>query len=670
MQDSPHPLPDRLRVYLIKPSKYDDAGRVLSFWKGILPSNTLTVLNALVLGWNDHRPADLKTLTETVLWDELVHGPVGPEFLDRVRGETAAPGSQALIFVCGAQTNEYFRARDIAVWLSRAGLSVAIGGFHISGHKPSRDYLETQGVTTVVGEAEGLIALILEDAARGRLEAHYSHTSGIRAKTGKDPIWVPDIVAAPLPVLDPDYLGRFMNRTMTTVDTSRGCPFTCSYCSVKNVMGRTMRSRDPKRLIDWVRRVYDEHGIRFLFLVDDNFYRNPRWEEVLDGFIALRAEGRELGFMMQVDVAASARQFLDKSAAAGCYQVFVGFESFSPRNLLAASKNQNRNVHTSTDEEQGRAEIVEKYRRVVRNWHEVGVAVHGAGMIGFPWDGPDAGRRMAHDFIDIGLDQASFFILTPLPGTEDWDAALGECRVEDFDFDHYETTRPVARHPRLTPAQLTAAYQHANDTFYNPARLPHVLAAYIRDRELCYAARRNRVRQFLWYSFSRLRHRHPMIGGLWMTANDGLRELMAKHTQPEAARGRVRLSQAFAELSAWRVDVSKERFANAVESLSQAVAAALARLKQEPLVEDDEGPKPLAYLVPQLEALRDEIRDLARRAEGMQVPVRFAALRRAVEARLATHWQDPRGLGSAEARQYERVLRDVRARLAVAEERR
>ena len=76
---------------------------------------------------------------------------------------------------------------------------------------------------------------------------------GIRAKTGQEDIIVPVINEAQLPVVDDRYLTRFFSSSMTTIDTSRGCPFTCSYCSVKNVMGRTMRSREPSAVIAWVR---------------------------------------------------------------------------------------------------------------------------------------------------------------------------------------------------------------------------------------------------------------------------------------------------------------------------------------------------------------------------------------------------------------------------------
>ncbi len=98
---------------------------------------------------------------------------------------------------------------------------------------------------------------------------------------------------------------RFFNDTQTTLDTSRGCPFTCSYCSVKNVMGRTMRSRDPQSVLGWVRDAVFNHGIESLFLVDDDFFRSPRWDEILTGMVQIRKEFPKLSFMMQVDVDAS-----------------------------------------------------------------------------------------------------------------------------------------------------------------------------------------------------------------------------------------------------------------------------------------------------------------------------------------------------------------------------
>jgi hypothetical protein len=467
-------------------------------------------------------------------------------------------------------------------------------------------------------------------------------------------------------VLDRAYQKRMMNPAMATLDTSRGCPFTCSYCSVKNVMGRTMRSREPRAVLDWLRRAWDEHGIRYVFLVDDNFYRNPRWEEILDGLIELRRGGRDLGFMMQVDVEASgglakdggereatAARFLDKSARAGCYQVFVGFESFSAANLTLASKHQNVRLNRATDEEQARAEIVERYRRVVDNWHRVGVGVHGAGMIGFPWDGPDAGLRMARDFVDIRLDQASFFIVTPLPGTEDWDAAVAERRVKDFDFDHYTTTQPVTHHPRMTYRELLASYDQAMRTFYSSRRLATYLLTRGWNRQLGREARDNNVRQFLWYWFSHQRRRHPMIGGFWRRPGARLKERMAAVVAAPAAAGghlRALVTEACsADTAAGAAAAVRSGLGGTAEHLTEVLAHLFARLGRLPVAEDAAGVRPLSYLAPHVEMLVGELRALKARGD-------LGAALELVEERLQQKWLELRQLGAHEARLFEELI--------------
>src|SRR5207244_4562685 len=89
------------------------------------------------------------------------------------------------------------------------------------------------------------------------------------------------------------------------------------------------------------------------------------------------------------------------------------------------------------------AAVKEKYRRVVHNWHRHGVAVHCGYMIGFPFDGPECGRQSAEWLLEVGVDLASFFIVTPLPGTEDHDKALREGTILDWDFNNYDSQHMV-----------------------------------------------------------------------------------------------------------------------------------------------------------------------------------------------------------------------------------
>src|SRR5438094_482241 len=254
-------------------------------------------------------------------------------------------------------------------------------------------------------------------------------------------------------------------------------------------MGRPMRSGDPQAVVRWIRDAGDRHGISSLFIVDDDFFRSPTWEPILEGMAAYRRDGHDLSFMMQVDAEAAAfgdlrpgeppssqrrkcERFLELAAAAGCYSAFVGFETFNPQNLLAAAKVQNleKEQRRRKDEASDRAlaAVKEKYRRVVHNWHRHGVAVHCGYMIGFPFDGPECGRQSAEWLLEVGVDLASFFIVTPLPGTEDHDKALREGTILDWDFNNYDSQHMVSHHPRMTTAQVVQAYRDAYLTFSSP----------------------------------------------------------------------------------------------------------------------------------------------------------------------------------------------------------
>ncbi|MBI3759274.1 MAG: radical SAM protein, partial [Deltaproteobacteria bacterium] len=426
-----------IRVYFIKPSRYDEDGYVQFFRYGVQPNNTLTVLKALNENYNRNYGAKRNVYLDTVIWDEICDGVVSADTIRAIKEKAQEDGVELLIGMAGVQSNQYPRGRDIALQFVAHGVRVMMGGFHVSGYPESRDFLHTCGITTIVGEAENLWVHIVEDLLSGELKPNYAVTDGIRAKTGQDDIIVPVITDSQLPELDDRYLTRFFDPTMTTIDTSRGCPFTCSYCSVKNVMGRTMRSREPNAVVTWVRDAARNHGITALFLVDDDFFRSPRWEEILTGLIEVKKEFPKLEFMMQVDVDAScyanvaegetegakhrrSRRFTELAAKAGCYQAFVGIESLNPDNLNFATKYQNTDDRQHKMKiEDARARVINKYRRVVENWHKVGVSAHAGYMLGFPFDGPDCGRVAAQTLKKIGFDIVSFFIMTPLPGTED-----------------------------------------------------------------------------------------------------------------------------------------------------------------------------------------------------------------------------------------------------------
>jgi radical SAM superfamily enzyme YgiQ (UPF0313 family) len=541
-----------IRVYFIKPSRYDEDGYVQIFRFGVQPNNTLTVLKALNERFNARNSTNRNVYLDTVIWDEICDGVISAETIKAIKEKAVEDGVELLVGLAGVQSNQYPRGRDLGLQLIAHGITTLMGGFHVSGYPESRTFLNSCGITTVVGEAENLWPAIVEDFLSGDLKLNYSVTEGIRAKTGQEDIIVPVITESQLPVVDDRYLTRFFNPAMTTIDTSRGCPFTCSYCSVKNVMGRTMRSREPNSVVEWVRDAIRNHGIESLFLVDDDFFRSPRWEEILSGLVEVKKEYPQLSFMMQVDVDASSyanvaegesetakhrrsRRFIDLAAKAGCYQAFVGIESLNPDNLNFATKYQNTDdrQHRMTLEDSKRR-VFAKYRRVVDNWHKVGVSVHAGYMLGFPFDGADCGRIAAKTLKKIGFDIVSFFIMTPLPGTEDQVRYAQEGAITDWDFNNLDSQHVTLSHPKLDKHTWMQAYREAFTGFYTLPKLFHTVFSVAGGRGLSAEARRSTVRQFVYYFFSYRQGRHPMVGGVWQILRRDVRRLVI--TDEEARR--------------------------------------------------------------------------------------------------------------------------------------
>jgi radical SAM superfamily enzyme YgiQ (UPF0313 family) len=402
----------------------------------------------------------------------------------------------------GVQTNQFVRAVDLAHAFKEAGAEVVMGGFHVSGSisalhdgikdnkrkdvpcpgvmPPDVQALMDAGVIVCHGEGEEAWRRILGDLVAGRAELLY--------RGGR-----PSLATAPLPDYPEGYFNDFPT-TVATFDTGRGCPFTCSFCTIINVQGRDPRWRDPQAIVARVREICERDGKAGFFFTDDNFARNPHWEELLDGLIGLREEGRRIGFMIEADLAAyTMPRFMDKLEAAGCTQVFLGMESVNTESLKKKRKFQNR---------------PQKYRELCDAMHERGIAVHAGYIIGFDEDTAESIIRDVETIKEVGVDVVSFFILTPLPGSEDHVRALAAGVPMDPDFNNYDSFHAVTDHPHMTRDELLDVLYGAFREFY-------------RTRQMVAVMKRTPAKEFwprffgfLWYRNSSLGERtHPMNGG-------------------------------------------------------------------------------------------------------------------------------------------------------------
>jgi hypothetical protein len=488
----PCPRPcTRLLVVLVRPSRYDDDGYVVRHWRGTLPSNTLSCLNGLTQ-------------------DAIASGALGPIAVDieafdeavdlvdprRLAKRWRPRGSTVLVALVGVQTNQFPRAQDLARQFKAEGVEVMIGGFHVSGSialapamPPECQAMIDAGVTLVAGEVENRWAGLLQDAAGDRLQPFYNFLGD-----------VPDLRATPLPRSSPRLQKKFAVRGYGTIDAGRGCPFNCSFCTIVNVQGHAMRSRGASHIVDHIRSAHRPdgrtRGISHYFFTDDNFSRNPEWEPIFNGLIALRHEGVAIDFMMQVDTAAGRiPRFIDKAARAGCVQVFIGMESLREDNLKAAGKRQNR---------------VNTYRDYIAQWHEAGVLCHVGFIIGFPFD---TYQRVMEDVRtlrdDLLVDQASFFMLTPLPGSRDHRTMIDAGVQLDSDYNRFDSFHATVPHPLMSAHEWTAAYRDAWHEFYS---VEHIRQALLRQNPHTYWGM---FKCFVWYRAAMIEGAHPMVTGFF-----------------------------------------------------------------------------------------------------------------------------------------------------------
>ncbi len=478
-----------LKLYLIKPSKYDDDGYVIRHWKGVLPSNTLACLYSLTLDINDRdvfgegHKWDIQVIDETVQKVETA----------KIVKEGRRRGTKTVIALVGVQSNQFPRAADLAVDFRQAGLDVMIGGFHVSGVlatfpelTPELAVLKNAGVTLVGGEVEEKWGLLLRDAVEGKLRPVYNFL-----------MQTPSLEYAPVPRIPESVLNRYAIRHFATLDCGRGCPYQCSFCTVINVQGRQMRYRPVKAILDRIRQNYHQHKIQYYFFTDDNFCRNKNWESIFDGLIRLREEEKILvSFVMQVDTQSfRIKNFIEKARRAGCSQVFIGMESLNESNLQSAGKKQN---DTGC------------FKELIDAYHDAGIVTHLAYIIGFPFDTEQSIREDIARLRQLGAEQASFFMMTPLPGSMDYKHVFCGRKILDHDLNNYDSFHETFAHDNLKNGSWMRSYRNAWLDFYSVTHMADIL------RNARPSKYWNIFLNFIWYKNAvQVEGGHPMINGFF-----------------------------------------------------------------------------------------------------------------------------------------------------------
>ena len=265
------------------------------------------------------------------------------------------------------------------------GIKVIMGGIH-SSMLP--DEALQYADTVVTGEVEGIWNQVIEDFENNRLLPKYH---GPRIDLSQTQI---------IPRHDLLHPGYFWN----SVQTSRGCPFNCNFCSVSRYLGQEYRQRRAQDVLDELEGIKGQ----YVTFIDDNLIGHSpesrnRAVELFEGMIGRNLRKR---WWMQTSInAADDEHVIELAAQAGCMYVFIGFETLNNATLKEMKKGVNLRIG------------VENYKRVVDKFHKYGIGVLGSFVIGNDYESSKYYEELADFLVTSGMDIVQITILTPLPGT-------------------------------------------------------------------------------------------------------------------------------------------------------------------------------------------------------------------------------------------------------------
>ena len=387
-----------LKVVIVKPSKYTANGYVERFRWGFMPNSTVPYLRSMTAAVVDDTPTEVHTV------DEYVHTDL--DYLSLLR---RCRGGRTLLALVGVQSHQFHRALDLAAYARRNGCMVVIGGPHAM----------TCDTSMLHGPE-----LALRWPRRnwsGRRSCTMQPKENCGPSMAEHQRWQQELEA---PVIVPPGrkdLNRYV-MPMLGLYPARGCPFICNFCSVIKIAGRRIRSQNIGTTMASLRAA-KAAGVRTIMFTSDNFNKYPEAEELLTAMVE---EQLGLEFFVQCDTQIARQGHLvELLAKAGCYQMFVGVESFNRQTLLAAQKGQNR---------------PEMYRDIVRLCREHGISSHFSNIIGFPQDTPTEIDQHLETLREMGPTWASFYILCPIPGTEQYDDFLADGLITEKNLDRFDTT--------------------------------------------------------------------------------------------------------------------------------------------------------------------------------------------------------------------------------------
>jgi radical SAM superfamily enzyme YgiQ (UPF0313 family) len=325
-------------------------------------------------------------------------------------------------------TPSAFHAYELAGHFRARGALVVLGGPHVT---LLPEEAEQHADVIFVGEAEGLWEEFLRSFEAGTFQHVYQQTGA------------PSLENIPMACKD---LFHRRDHTNGVLFATRGCPSQCDFCVIAVMYRHTLR----KRPVAEVAAEYASFKGKVVIFWDDNLAGDLEYAKELFRAIAPHRKW----WSSQASIHAGRDdEFLAAAARSGCKQLFLGLESISQQSMAEVKKGFNR---------------VDEYSRIIERIHSHGIAVQAGIVFGFDHDTPQIFKETL-DFLEgAGVQNATFNILTPFPGTPLFEKLEAEGRILTRDWRKYNSRDDVVYQPKqMSAAELLAGFRYANERFYS-----------------------------------------------------------------------------------------------------------------------------------------------------------------------------------------------------------
>ena len=308
------------------------------------------------------------------------------------------------------------------------GIPVVLGGPHVT---LMPDEAQAHADVIFIGEAESLWPQFLREFAAGRHRQRYCSAE----PPGLDHV----------PMARKDLFHR-RDHTSGVLFATRGCAYRCDFCTLAVMYQSQVRQRPVKAVAE----EYASFPGKVIILWDDNIAGDMEYAKAL--FRALAPHRKWWSSQASIQ-AAEDDEFLELAAKSGCKQLFVGLESISQGSVNEVHKQFNR---------------VSDYGRAIQRIHSHGIAVQAGLVFGFDHDSPQIFSETLDFLESAGVQNATFNILIPFPGTRLFKRLEAEGRILTRDWSKYNGRADVVFRPKqMSPEELLSGYEYANRRFYS-----------------------------------------------------------------------------------------------------------------------------------------------------------------------------------------------------------